>query len=232
MKKVEKFFMAALLAGMCSFGYAQDYMYPPKSNERVVTSLNYDYYEYVDENTTTWADKQAWYKKFLSEAQRRYPNEIVEIRDLKVSNMEVFNNVAQYRGPASCKVVINWDYHVGLCISQAIGKSLNNVRNGARLAIDQVTVPYTMDRNDFKDEITALLLNNGYKVIAKENFEKLYQEQQDQQSGIYNDRTTVQENNFSAVGYFLNIKLTETSVRVQVVNVSTGEYEGNSTVNF
>ena len=77
-----------------------------------------------------------------------------------------------------------------------------------------------------------MLLDKGYKVVAKEYLEKLYQEQQDQQSGIYNDRTIVQENNFSAVGYFLNIKLTESSVRVRVVNVSTGEYEGNATVNF
>ena len=35
-----------------------------------------------------------------------------------------------------------------------------------------------------------------------------------------------------AVGYYINVKVTETSLRVQVVNVSTGEYEGNATVNF
>jgi hypothetical protein len=34
------------------------------------------------------------------------------------------------------------------------------------------------------------------------------------------------------VGYYINLKVTETSLRVQVVNVSTGEYEGNATVNF
>ena len=78
----------------------------------------------------------------------------------------------------------------------------------------------------------TILLNKGYRVVAKEYFEKLYQEQQDQQSGIYNEKTTVQENNFSAVGYYINVKVTETFVRVQVVNVSTGEYEGNATVNF
>lgn len=116
--------------------------------------------------------------------------------------------------------------------TQAFNKALRNVREGSRLAIDQVSVPYSMDRIAFKDQIIDVLLDNGYKVVAKEQLEKLYQEQQDQQSGIYNDRTTVQENNLSAVGYFINIRLTESSVRVQVVNVSTGEYEGNATVNF
>ena len=69
-------------------------------------------------------------------------------------------------------------------------------------------------------------------MVAKEYLQKLYNEQQDQLSGIYNENTTVQENNFSAVGYYINVKATDSSVRVQVVNVSTGEYEGNATVNF
>ena len=69
-------------------------------------------------------------------------------------------------------------------------------------------------------------------VVAKEYLDKLYEEQQAQQSGIYNDNTTVKDNNFSAVGYYINVKITETSLRVQVINVSTGEYEGNATVNF
>ena len=89
-----------------------------------------------------------------------------------------------------------------------------------------------MDRETLKDQLIDVLLDNGYKVVAKEYLERLYQEQQDQQSGIYNDRTTVQGDNFSGVGYYLNVKVTETSLRVQVVNVSTGEYEGNATVNF
>lgn len=117
-------------------------------------------------------------------------------------------------------------------LEQALNKALRNVREGSRLAIDQVTVSSSMDRGEFKDQLIDVLLDKGYKVVAKEYLAQLYEEQQNQQSGIYNDRTTVQENNFSAVGYYINVKVTETSLRVQVVNVSTGEYEGNATVNF
>ncbi len=87
-----------------------------------------------------------------------------------------------------------------------------------------------MDREEYQDQVVEILLDKGYKVVAKEYLEKLYEEQKNQQSGIYNEKTTVQENNFSAVGYYLNVKLTETSLRVQVINVSTGEYAGNATV--
>lgn len=100
------------------------------------------------------------------------------------------------------------------------------------MAIDQVSVTYGMDKEALKDQLLDVLLDKGYKVIAKEYLEKLYEEQEAQQSGIYNESTTVKDNNFSAVGYYINVKVTETSLRVQVVNVSTGEYEGNATVNF
>lgn len=115
-------------------------------------------------------------------------------------------------------------------LSKAIDKVLMEVREGSRIALDQIRVPTGTDKEEYKDQVVELLLDKGFKVVAKEYLEKLYEEQQNQQSGIYNDRTTVQENNFSAVGYYLNVKLTETSLRVQVINVSTGEYEGNVTI--
>lgn len=117
-------------------------------------------------------------------------------------------------------------------LSQTIGKALQNIREGSRVALDQVTVWSGINREDYKDQVIDALLNKGYKVVAKEYLEKLYEEQQKQQSGIYNDRTVVQDNNFSAVGYFINVKVTENSLRVQAINVSTGEYEGTATTNY
>lgn len=123
-------------------------------------------------------------------------------------------------------------------IKQVSNKALQNIREGSRLAIDQVRVTTTdnnakgINKEDFQDLLIGLLLNKGYKVVAKEYMERLYEEQQSQQSGIYNDNTTIQENNFSAIGYYLKVKLAENSIKMQVINVSTGEYEGNATVNF
>lgn len=117
-------------------------------------------------------------------------------------------------------------------LSSVLEKAFRNVRQGSRIAIDQVVVGNGMNREDYQDQIIDMLLDMGYKVVAKEYLEKLYKEQQEQQSGVFNEQTTVQENNFSAVGYFMNVKATDTSLRVQVVNVSTGEYEGNATIKF
>lgn len=117
-------------------------------------------------------------------------------------------------------------------LSKALNKALQDIRDGSRIAIDQVRVPSDMDRNEYKDRVVELLLDKGFKVVAKEYLERLYEEQKDQQSGKYNDRTVAQMGNFTGVGYYLNVRLTEETLRIQVINVSTGEYEGNVTVNL
>lgn len=125
-------------------------------------------------------------------------------------------------------------------LGKALEKSLFNIREGARLSIDQLSVKSSNPKyakDIIYDQIVEILLDKGYKVVAKEYLERLYQEQQAQQSGIYNENTVVQENNMSAVGYFLNIRILDEhdsgqSIRVQVINISTGEYEGNATITF
>lgn len=240
MKKVTKFFMAALLAGMCNFGYAQDYMNAPKAGEKVLGTVSVAQATYPSRTMNpndTWdrSTKLRWYETLLEIAKQQYPGKAVDIRNLTVGNLYERRDIGElYFGPAVGKVVDLRDPETQAYgnLSQALNKALRNVREGSRLAIDQVSVPYSMEKETLKDQLLDLLLDKGYKVIAKDYLDKLYEEQQAQQSGIYNDNTTVQDNNFSAVGYYINVKVTETSLRVQVVNVSTGEYEGNATVNF
>lgn len=243
MNKVTKFFMAALLAGMCSFGYAQDYLSAPQKNEKVIGTVS-DYKAacmsdpVTAPHNCTNATKLRWYETLLEKAKREFPGKVVDIRGMEVGSYDGDSWGGLYKGPAVGKVV---EIGVGSPetqslenLSKAMDKALRNVREGSRVAIDMVSVSggISINREDFKDQVIDALLDKGYRVVAKDYLEKLYEEQKDQGSGIYNDKTTVQENNFSAVGYFINVKVTETSLRVQVVNVSTGEYEGNATVNF
>lgn len=228
MKKVTKFFMAALLAGMCSFTYAQDYLGNPKSNEKLLGSI-------VISETTCYYDA-TWYAKLLDKAKQEYPNKVIDIRNLLGSRRGDCSSPCYY-GPVTAKVVEiggNPEAQSIENLSKAMDKALRNVREGSRVAIDMVTVSggVSINREDLKDQIIDALLDKGYKVVAKDYLEKMYEEQEAQQSGIYNESTTVKTDNFSAVGYYINVKVTETSLRVQVVNVSTGEYEGNATVNF
>ena len=117
-------------------------------------------------------------------------------------------------------------------IGKAIDKALFEIPKGERVAIDQIKTSNNKEQEDCKDQVVEILLDKGYKVVAKEYLQRIYDEQLQQQSGIYNEETTVQGNNFSAAGYYLNVRVTEKAVKVQVINVSTGEYEGNATVNF
>ena len=235
--------MAALLAGMCSLGYAQDYLGAPKSGEKVIGTI------YLEKSPLGWSGHsyRGWYQLMLVEATKKYEGKNIEIREMKPGpqgdasvRCSDCDNPSEhwYKPPVFCKVVelgsSNPENQINKILSKAMDKALRNVREGSRVAIDMVTVSggVSINREDLKDQIIDALLDKGYKVVAKDYLEKMYEEQEAQQSGIYNESTTVKENNFSAVGYYVNVKVTETSLRVQVVNVSTGEYEGNATVNF
>jgi hypothetical protein len=187
-----------------------------------------------------YSDKEI-YSILLNKAKQDYPNRSnLIIRDV---DKKYDYNFIEKRG---YNIGITYHYYgffsvvvedsklkSNLDLNEAVSKALTKVPNGARMAIDQITVPYSINSDDFKDQLLDILIDKGYRIVAKEYLQKLYQEQQDQlNSGLYNPDTMVEGSKFSAVGYFINVKVTETSIRVQVVNVSTGEYEGNATVNF
>ena len=236
MKKVLLSTVLSLM--MCIGVYAQDYDWkkPPKSTEKVIGKISMEHYggfisEYDGVGGVRRQDCREqlsdndMYLSLLEKAKSSY-------KDTKEAVSEKYRHYN--RKYYSSAVVVIPDVTTGTNeqLPEIVKKALRKVPVGARLAVDQILVTYDMNEESVKDQLLDILLDQGYRVVAKEYLQKLHKEQQDQQSGIYNDRTTVQENNFSAVGYFINVKVTKTSIRVQVVNVSTGEYEGNVTVEF
>ena len=259
MKIAKIIFMTVFTTIMCGNSYAQTYEWekPPKTSEKVIEVVTKDVdggsvfiynAEYgVKYGTTGFNNEKHYSKEGLYELLfeyvgkkygNKYPN--LAIRDFKFKHenreqRESYGTFFYFTYKCSAKVVVlDPIITIKESFSLALEKSFRNIPEGSRMAIDIVTVAsgIGIDKATVKDMVVDVLLDKDYKVVAKEYLEKLYNEQQQQQSGIYNDRTTVQENNFSAVGYYINVKVTETSLRLQVINVSTGEYESNTTVNF
>ena len=174
---------------------------------------------------------QAAYKAALREAKQAHPNKEVGIRNLKEGDVKVNGDgsVSHYY----TYTVVELPGVVAQHLFEAINQATREIDEGNRFALDKITITDSQtDKEKTKGQIVDLLLGKGYKVVAKEHLEKLYREQQGQQSGIYNPDTTVEGNNFTAVGYFISVRITEEYVQVQVVNVSTGEFEGNVTENL
>lgn len=243
MKRLTKLFMASLLVGMCSFGYAQDYgqaLQKIEPTDRVLgTIIRAKQYQSNEcASGCEWGKIETWYYELLINAKLQHPTKNVDIRQMTPSKDD--GSLIPWKGPVRGVIIevtssnsgTNFNNQKWSLLKNAIDKSFANVRDGSRIAIDQVTVLNGENREEYKDHLVDILLERGYKVVAKDYLDRLYEEQQAQQSGIYNDRTTVKENNFSAVGYYINVKVTETTLRVQVINVSTGEYEGNTTINL
>lgn len=236
MKKVLLTTVISLM--MCMGVYAQAYLdalHAPKANERVLGTISVKYNEYNKPEYDSYGTMDNWHGCLLNKARKEYGSRVF-IRDMQVGSFFRRANYGNtYYGPATGKVVckINPDEESREKLPLAINRAMVNVPEGSRLAIDQITITSGMDSENLKDQLIDVLLEKGYRVVAKEYLQKLYEEQEDQlKSGLYNPDTTVEGSNFSAVGYFINVKVTDTSIRVQIVNVSTGEYEGNATVNF
>ena len=173
----------------------------------------------------------AAYKAALREAQRAYPEKDVEVRDLREDEVKVNagGSVSHYYR----YTIIEMPSAVSQKLYDAIDKATKKIEEGNRFALDKVTITdRSIDKEKTKGQIVDMLLDKGYKVVAKESLDKLFKEQQGQQSGIYNDETVVGMGNFTAVGYYLTVRITEEYVQVQVVNVTTGEFEGNVTENL
>jgi hypothetical protein len=240
MKKVLLTTVLSLM--MCIGVFAQDYLGEPSPNEKIIGVVTVEKalrQGFTSEGYQTKCRKSDWYVGLLEKAKRDFPGRVIDIRKMEVGSFVNSNqNGDWYNGPAVGKVVEigkgSPKSQTSENLSKAMDKALRNVREGSRIAIDMVTVSggVSINREDLKDQIIDALLDKGYKVVAKDYLEKLFEEQKGWESGIYNESTTGKDNNFSAVGYYINVKVTETSLRVQVVNVSTGEYEGNATVNF
>ncbi len=174
---------------------------------------------------------QAAYKAALREAQQAFPKKSVGIRNLAQGKLNVNSD-----GSVSCyytyTIVELPDIFVQKLL-EATKKATGEIEEGNRFAIDKITVADEQTDKEFiRSKVVDFLISKGYKVLAKEKLQKLYKEQQDQQSGIYNSETTTESGNFTAVGYYISVRITEEYIQVQVVNVSTGEYEGNVTVNM
>ena len=174
---------------------------------------------------------QSAYKAALREAQRANPKKEIGIRNLAKGDVKVNGDgsVSYYY----TYTVVELPGIVAQKMYEALGKATRTIDEGNRFAIDNISVTDgKSDKEKVKGQVVDYLIGKNYKVVAKDYLEKLYKEQQGQQSGIYNEETTAEMGNFSAVGYYLTVRITEEYVQVQIVNVSTGEYVGNTIENF
>lgn len=257
MKTLTKLLMTALFAGMCSLGHSQTYewqkpMQPTDVYKGTVSIKVFaggiSYYSNGDIDDDRWeCSIEDLYNQLLASAKKDYGYDVF-LRQFTSRCSETHpyggrdRDRYYYATATVCTIAPPEPEQIIIPelkqeppidpLKQAINKALLNIKEGSRLALDQIRTINGADKEDFKDQVVEILLDEGFKVVAKEYLERLYEEQQNQQSGIYNDRTTVQENNFSAVGYYINVKRTDTAVKVQIINVSTGEYEANVTVNL
>lgn len=105
-------------------------------------------------------------------------------------------------------------------LPELINKAMKKAQEGAIIAIDKIEINLTdgwcgtckWDREDCEDHVMEILLDKGYKVVSKENIEKY------------------REDNPSFVGYYINVKVTDEKMRIQLIDVVSGDFVGNAVI--
>ena len=171
---------------------------------------------------------QAAYKAALREANRAYPEKDVEVRDLREDDVKV--NAGGSGSHYYRYTIVEMPSAVTQKLYVAIEKATKDIEEGNRFALDKVTIiDRSIDKEKIKGQVVDMLLERNYKVVAKDMLERLSKEQQTQQNGSSDEENANEQNKFTSVGYYVIVRVTEEYVQVQVVNVSTGEFEGNVT---
>lgn len=215
----------ALLLGLGNAMAQEDYNKAQKAPQAKEVVLSKE----VQTKKGQYNTPQAAYKAALREAQQAFPKKSVGIRNLTQGKLYVNSDgsVSYYY----TYTIVELPGVVAQKMYEAISKATGEIEEGQRFALDKISITDGQtDKEKTKGQIVDFLLGKGYKVLAKDKLQQLYKEQQSQQSGIYDSSTTAATGNFKAVGYYISVLITEEYVQVQVVNVSTGEYEGNVTV--
>lgn len=195
----------------------------PRQNEKVLVEKAVTYNGYNS--------LQAAYNGALREAKNKYAGKSVDIRNLVKGEIK-FTDEGMATNRYNYTIVEPPDA-VTLALSQAVTKAIAEIEDESKFAINKVVITDDeIDKAKIKGNVIDILTRKGHKVVAKEYLEKLYNEQQTQKSGAFNQNTVVKGNNFSATGYYINISITDDYLQMQVINVSTGEYDGNAIVNF
>lgn len=179
---------------------------------------------------------QEAYNGALREAKKKYPNKAVDIRNLKMGE-SVFDSKGN-SSPQYTYTIVELPDAITLALSSALRGALADVRidKEGKFAIDKVVSDEyrnNVDKEKIRSEVIFILKENGHKLVAREALPALYKDIKGQHgTDVYNPETIVKDKNFSATGYYIDITITDDYLQVYIINVSTGEYDGNAIVYF
>ena len=108
-------------------------------------------------------------------AKDKYPNKNVFLRNMMIEQYRWSENWWYCVSGVDICEKLSGDYIIKTHLNKAFDKALMNVREGSRFSIDNVTVSgditSEINKESVKDNVIDVLLDKGYKVVAKDYLE-------------------------------------------------------------
>ena len=153
------------------------------------------------------------YQALLAEAKKLYPNQEVDIRNLKVEDDLVMGHVivafAIDQGSQS-------DF-VDELIDTLVNRIISNIPPGSIVGVEDVVATSDAVRTKINDNVTDILLDKKYRVVEKGVLNRT--------RAIVNTENAQTQDTFS-----ITIRMTEQNIRATVTNITSGEIVGSGTM--
>jgi len=137
-----------------------------------------------------------------------------------------------YQGTSSRGTVLSLEN----ALTSAIDQATTKVTKDTRIAVVQITTTNTSHRDYVMGESGHILVNKGFRVVNRNEIDRIRNEQRIQYSGEVDDKTTVDIGKLAGAKYIITGRIDGTGnlqrLRLRVLDTETAEVVGVSSVRF
>jgi hypothetical protein len=202
---------------------------PPRPGELVIGS--------VIDNHERHPNYEAAYNCMLFIALKKYENEYtdIDIRSLvaeRVVNPKTAIVIGKKKVVSAREASQAIDESIFKTLETVMNKALNGVPDKSRVAVVDVISHNRSIKNTIEDFVEEILLEKGFRPVDRKDLDKAREEQALQYNGEFDEKTWSEIGKFAGAAYVLTVRSDENSIRVRVLNTTTGEVAGNATQRF
>jgi hypothetical protein len=145
----------------------------------------------------------------------------VSIRLLSVQTGEVVSNVSENLKSTNEQININRPFRTA--VTNATAKAMVDISKNTVVLISNIETDNETSKQQVYDTLETELLNIGYRIIDRNEINRIQKEQDMQLSNEFDENTAVQIGNIVGANYFITARVSNGSIRLRVIDVISGE---------
>ncbi len=150
--------------------------------------------------------EKEWYDMVFSSVIRNYPNRLIGVS--QGNGVTVSNLIENYQYGVLQDQYMEYKYKHDIKILEPniryyLNEAIRNAKDGSKIVLNEVLSFGSTDEN-LENQLMDILIDEGFRVVSNE----------------------------LEADYYIKLKMNNNSLQIRMINASTGDYEGVSTVKY